>query len=86
MSKMWTRMKTIGTSEARIHFARLLARVAKGERIVITRHGTPVAQLVSFAKADSARARRAISRLKATRKGRRLAGLSRKELRDTGRC
>ncbi len=79
-------MKTIGASEARTHFARLLARVAQGERIVITRHGTPMTRLVPFAKPDSARTRRAISRLKASRKGRRLGGLSRKELRDTGRC
>ncbi len=53
---------------------------------MITRHGTPVARLVPFAKPDSARTRRAISRLKASRKGRRLDGLAWKELRDTGRC
>ncbi len=79
-------MKTVGASEARTHFARLLERVAQGERIVITRHGTPVARLVPFVKPDSERARRAISRLKASRKGRRLDGLSWKKLRDTGRC
>ena len=77
-------MKTIGASEARTHFARLLEWVAKGEQIVITRHGTPVARLVPFAKPDGERARRAISRLKAFRKGRRLDGLSRKDLRDEG--
>ena len=78
-------MKTIGASETRNHFARLLERVANGERIVITRHGTPVARLVPFAKPDGERARRAISRLKASRKGRRLGGLSWKDLRDEGR-
>ncbi len=80
-------MKTISASEAKTHFARLLERVAKGERIVITRHGTPVARLVPFAKPDGERARRAISRLKASasRKGRRLDGLSWQELRDAGR-
>ncbi len=83
---MWTRRKTIGASQASTHFARLLARAAKGARIVITRHGTPVAQLVPFAKPDSTRTRRAISRLKTSRKGRRLTDLSWKELRDTGRC
>jgi prevent-host-death family protein len=83
---MWTRMRTIDASEARARFGRLLARVASGERIVITRHGTPVARLVPFATPDSARTRRAISRLKTSRNGRRLDGLSWKELRDTGRC
>ncbi len=79
-------MKTIGATEAKTHFARLLERVANGERIVITKHGTPVARLVPFAKPDTARTRNAISRLKASRKGRRLDGLSWKKLRDTGRC
>ncbi len=78
-------MKSIGAFEAKTHFARLLERVAKGEQIVITKHGTPVARLVPFAKPDGARARRAISRLKASRKGRRLDGLSWRELRDAGR-
>ena len=78
-------MKTIDAAEARIHFARLLERVANGEQIVITRHGTPVARLVPFAKPDGARTRRAISRLKASRKGCRLGGLSWKGLRDEGR-
>ncbi len=85
MNEMWTRMKASGASEARTHFARLLERFANGERIVITRHGTPVARLVPFAKPDGERARRAISRLKASRKGRRLDGLSWQELRDAGR-
>ncbi len=78
-------MKTIGAFEAKTHFARLLERVAQGEQIVITKHGTPVARLVPFAKPDSERARRAISCLKAARKGCRLEGLSWKDLRDEGR-
>ncbi len=78
-------MKTVGAFEAKTHFARLLERVANGEQIVITRHGTPVARLVPFAKPDGERTRRAISRLKAARKGCRLDGLSWQELRDAGR-
>ncbi len=78
-------MKAVGAFEAQTHFARLLERVAKGEQIVITRHGTPVARLVPFAKPDGERTRRAISRLKAARKGCRLDGLSWQELRDAGR-
>ncbi len=78
-------MKTVGAFEAKTHFARLLERVANGEQIVITKHGTPVARLVPFAKPDGERTRRAISRLKAARKGCRLDGLSWQELRDAGR-
>ncbi len=77
-------MKTIGASEARNHFARLLERVANGERIAIARRGTPVVRLVPFAKPDGERARRTISRLKALRRGSRLGGLSWKGLRDEG--
>lgn len=36
----------VGTYEAKTQLPRLLERVAKGERVVITRHGKPVADLV----------------------------------------
>ena len=38
-------MKTVGAYEAKTHLPKLLARVAKGERFTITRHGVPVAVL-----------------------------------------
>ena len=39
-------MERIGSTEARAHLPRLLDRVARGESLIITRHGKPVAQLV----------------------------------------
>ena len=36
----------VGAYEAKTHLAALLDRVERGERIVITRHGSPVAELV----------------------------------------
>ena len=39
-------MATISVIEAKTHLAKLLDRVAKGEKIVITRHGIPAAVLV----------------------------------------
>lgn len=39
-------MKTVGSYEAKTHLPRLLAEVAAGETITITKHGRPVAQLV----------------------------------------
>ncbi len=39
-------MKTVGANEARTHFSQLLAEVAAGATIEITRHGKPVARLV----------------------------------------
>ena len=51
-------MTSVGTFEAKTHLTRLLERVAKGERIVITNRGKPVAMLVPpepDEKGDSAR-------------------------------
>lgn len=39
-------METIGAFEAKTHLSSLLDRVAKGEKITITRHGVPAAVLV----------------------------------------
>ena len=36
----------IGTFEAKTHLSALLERVAKGEKITITKHGIPAAMLV----------------------------------------
>jgi prevent-host-death family protein len=38
-------MKTVGSFEAKTHLPALLRRVAKGEKILITRRGKPVAVL-----------------------------------------
>ncbi|MBO0699110.1 MAG: type II toxin-antitoxin system prevent-host-death family antitoxin [Zavarzinella sp.] len=39
-------MTTVGTFEAKTHLTQLLGRVARGERILITNRGQPVAMLV----------------------------------------
>ena len=36
----------IGAYEARVHFSKLLDRVARGERLIITRNGERVAELL----------------------------------------
>ena len=61
-------MDAVGAFEAKTHLARLLDRVAQGESITITRHGTPVAQLVPVENADRDRAKRAVARILARRK------------------
>ncbi len=38
-------METVGAYEVKAHLPKLLDRVAKGEQIIITRHGSPVAIL-----------------------------------------
>ena len=39
-------MREIPASEAKTHLPRLLGDVARGETIIITRHGRPIARLV----------------------------------------
>lgn len=46
-------METIGAFEAKTHLAALLDRVAKGEKITITRHGVPAAVLVPVAETEA---------------------------------
>jgi prevent-host-death family protein len=51
-------MTSIGTFDAKTHLSQLLQRVAKGERILITHRGKPVAMLVppeADAERDTAR-------------------------------
>jgi prevent-host-death family protein len=43
-------MTTIGSREAKTHLATLLDRVAKGEKITITRRGVPAAVLIPVAE------------------------------------
>ena len=61
-------MSEIGAYEAKTHLPRLLARVQKGERFVITRHGQPVAELVPMAGRDQERIRRALAEIRGIRK------------------
>lgn len=77
---------TIGAFAAKTHFANLLERVAKGETITITRHGTPVARLVPIAaSADVDRRKNAAERLKAFASRHSLGGIDWRTLRDEGR-
>ncbi len=62
----------------------LMLELARANRF-INRTWLELLGEVPFAKLDGERARRAISRLKASRKGRRLGGLSWKGRRDEGR-
>lgn len=40
-------MITVGAFEAKTKFSELLDRVERGEEVVVTRHGKPVAKIVS---------------------------------------
>jgi prevent-host-death family protein len=48
-------MAGVNVHDAKTHFSSLLARVERGERIVIQRDGTPVAELVPYTRPDRER-------------------------------
>ena len=78
-------MITVGAFEAKTHLSSLLHRVAESEEVVITKHGKPVARLVSAVRIDRERVNDAFEKLKLLRKQTTLGGLSWRALRDTGR-
>jgi prevent-host-death family protein len=48
-------MKTVNIHEAKTQLSRLLARVERGEEVVIARAGRPVARLLPFSPKGAAR-------------------------------
>ena len=60
-------MADIGAYDAKTHLPKLLERVEKGERFVITRHGKPVAELIPVSARDTAAIARAIAAVRAVR-------------------
>jgi prevent-host-death family protein len=60
-------MADIGAYDAKTHLPKLLERVEKGERFVITRHGKPVAELIPVSARDTVAIARAIAEVRAVR-------------------
>lgn len=77
-------MGEVGAYEAKTHMPRLLERVAKGERITITKHGVPVA-LLSPATGSRKPVAQVIDELRSFRAGHKLEGLSLREMIEEGR-
>ena len=62
-------MPEVGAYEAKTHLSELLERVSEGERIVITKHGTPVAVLAPITGRGTRPVLEVISELRAFRRG-----------------
>ncbi len=75
----------VGCYQAKTHLPQLLERVAKGERIIITKHGVPIAELIPVNGKDKLSRQRVIDALKVFGKGRRLGKVSIRQLIDEGR-
>jgi prevent-host-death family protein len=59
----------IGAYQAKTHLPALLERVARGEQIIITKHGRPIARLLPIERTNPDRRRQAIERLKTFAEG-----------------
>jgi len=76
---------TIGAYEAKTHFSKLVERVARGERITVTRHGIPVMTMQPVSTHPKMPPEDVIAAIKVFRKERRLDGLSIREMIEEGR-
>jgi prevent-host-death family protein len=76
---------SVGSYEAKTHLPSLLERVARGEKIAITKHGVPVAMLVPVNAPAKPGAHEVIEELKRLRKGRKLRGITIRRLIEEGR-
>ena len=81
-----TETSTVGAYDAITRFSQLLERVAAGEIITITRHGTPVARMIPAGPSSSIEGRQvAIQKMRELAAGRSLGGLRVQELISEGR-
>jgi prevent-host-death family protein len=78
-------MTTIGAYEAKTHFSKLLERVARGERITVTRYDVPVMTMQPVNTYPKTPPEDVIAAMKAFRKGKRLEELSIREMIEEGR-
>jgi prevent-host-death family protein len=76
---------TVGLFDAKTHLSSLVERVAKGERITITKHGTPVAVLVPTDRRGNKDLKRVAEEIRAIRKNNFLRGLKIRDLITEGR-
>jgi prevent-host-death family protein len=81
---------TVGAYNAKTRLSELLDRVERGEQIVITRHGRPVARLVPEGRRDVTEALAALDRITARRqalaeRGVRTTQADIRAMRDEGR-
>lgn len=78
-------MQSIAAFQAKTHFSALLDQVKKGEEIIITKHGRPVAKLSPITESNPAKIHSAIQRLLQFSRTNTLGSLDWKKLRNEGR-
>lgn len=78
-------MRHVGIFEAKTHLSQLLDDVERGEEIVVTRRGKPIAHIVPAPDDRQQKAKAAAARIRELRKGLSLDGATLKELIEEGR-
>lgn len=78
-------MARVGAYQAKTHLSKLLERVARGERITITKHDVPVAELVPAAPVSQRPVGETVAALRRFRSQHTLGDLSLRELIQSGR-
>lgn len=78
-------MIEVGACEAKTHLPKLLEKVSKGERVVITKHGSPVAVLTPATTKMKKSVTDTVAEIKKLRKGQTLGKLKLRELIEHGR-
>jgi prevent-host-death family protein len=78
-------MPEVGSYEAKTHLPRLLERVARGERITITKHGVPVALLIPVSGRQTGPADEIVKQLRRFRKGRKRGSVTLRRMIEEGR-
>ena len=78
-------MKRVGVYEVKTNFPRLLKRISKGDRIVITKHGTAIAVLQKPEITEKSDPSAVIAEMREFREQHSLAGLTIRELIEEGR-
>ena len=77
-------MPQLGAYEAKTHLPKLLERVQKGERFVITKHGHPIAELIPIGERDSEVVKQAVNDLRSLKSELRKRGVHTKDLLNEG--
>jgi len=78
-------MKTVGAYEAKTQLPKLLKLVTRGEKVIITKHGVPLAVLQQFENVQKKDPRTTIAELKKFRQAHSLKGLTVKDMIQEGR-
>ena len=78
-------MEQVGAYEAKTHLPKLLEKVSKGQTIIITKHGYPIALLTPYEEKRKYASANTIEQLKKFRQNKKIQGLKIKAMIESGR-